>query len=270
MSVAIDTVVFDLDGTLYDHDPVYDRYAEEIAARLPDGPRERFLRHWGAFKNGTGPRIVGLGYDESRRSLFRHSRGQVTGYLTWDLAERAVPVPREPVSFGAGWVNVGDLWGVLSVLAGEYGLSRDERQDAFLATRVYMRGEGRLAADAALGTHLSALRRGGVRLVVISNSPIDSVEQTLAHLDIRGCFDEIVGDAAKPAGMTEFFERGSPQRVLSVGDNYVNDIEPALDAGARAVYIDRHDTGLGSDRSTCEVVRDLHELWPAIQRVLDL
>ena len=84
MMPAIDTIIFDLDGTLYEEERVYDRYAEEIARLLPGEDRPDFIREWGEMKGGRGPKIVGLGYDESRRHLFRHAGGRLTGYLTWE------------------------------------------------------------------------------------------------------------------------------------------------------------------------------------------
>ncbi len=46
-------------------------------------------------------------------------------------------------------------------------------------------------------------------------------------------------------------ERREGERVLSIGDNFVNDIEPALEAGEYALYIDRYATSMGEDQARC-------------------
>lgn len=268
---AIDTIIFDLDGTLYDEERIYDRYAEEIARLLPGEDRAEFIREWGEMKSGRGPKIVGLGYDISRRHLFRHAGGRLTGYLTWEGED--LPAETEPGSyplFGSGRLNVGDSWGLLAALAARHGLPGDRRQAAFVATRTYMSGEGRLQVEPSLRPSLLTLREYGVQLIAMSNSPAGSVTDTFDQLGIGDCFSRIIPDAAKPAGLIDFLGTLSrAERTLSVGDNYVNDIEPALDAGAPALYIDRHDTGLGVDRPRCTIVPSREEAWKHLRTLVD-
>lgn len=259
MTAAFQTVIFDLDGTLYEEERVYDRYAEELARLIPEARRDGFIHAWSAIKQGEGRHLVGLGYDESRGQLFGHSRGRITHYLTWEGdAVPAQPGRPEEVNgqrlrFGSGHINVGDWWGVLAALAARFGLQADMRQAAFLAVRAHMSSDaGRLRPDANLRSTLLGLQSAGLRLIAMSNSPADTVGDTFDQLEIRDCFTTVVADASKPAGLLHFLEKERDSAsVLSVGDNFVNDIEPALDAGAQALYIDRHDTALGRDCPNC-------------------
>jgi putative hydrolase of the HAD superfamily len=266
---TLQTIIFDLDGTLYDEERIYDFYAEELASRLPEGVRDAFVREWGQTKSGSGRSLMGLGYDVAGRRLFRHSGGRATEYLTWE-GEMIAPDPGEetmpgPLEFGytTPYINIGDWWALLAALAAHHGLPGEARQDAFRATRAHMSTDaGRLSPSPALRQTLGRLRGAGPRLVAMSNSPMESVVDTFDQLGIRDCFDAVVGDAAKPTGMMEFLrEDVDPATTLSVGDNFVNDIEPALDAGARALYIDRHATGLGRDRKRCALAPTGESAW---------
>lgn len=263
---AIDTVIFDLDGTLYDEERIYDRYAEEIARRLPSMERDSFIRRWGVLKSGAHQSVVGLGFDESLRTLFRHTDGRVTGYVDWegkDLTMEYEPVTADldPL-FGTGRMQLGDWWGVLAALASTYGLALPERQAAFLATRDYMRDDGRLSPAVPLRHLLATLQGSGVRPVAMSNSPVNSVFDTLDQLGVLDCFSDVRGDAEKPAGMLRFLQTiPQPERSLSVGDNYVNDIEPALAMQCRALYIDRHNTRLGAGHPGCTIVSSIGMAW---------
>jgi FMN phosphatase YigB (HAD superfamily) len=86
----------------------------------------------------------------------------------------------------------------------------------------------------------------------MSNSPTEDVEDVLARLGIRDRFDLVMPAAAKPRGLAGLLDGlGSAERILCIGDNYVNDIEPALRAGGAALYIDRYESNLGTDSTAC-------------------
>lgn len=259
----IQTIIFDLDGTLYEDERVYDRYAEELARFLAAPERGRFLGEWGAIKEGQAPARIGLGYDLAADRLFRHARGRIVSYFDWtgeheEAADRADvgPVYGPDALFGGDRFNLGDRWGLLGSLAARYGVTTQQRDTAFLATRDFMgTPEGRLREERGLRPVLEALRRSGQRLIAMSNSPAATVDDVFGQLGVRDCIDLIISDAHKPRGLQEYLERQTePESTLSVGDNYVNDIEPALEAGGWALYIDRHETGLGADWDRCERV----------------
>jgi FMN phosphatase YigB (HAD superfamily) len=77
-----------------------------------------------------------------------------------------------------------------------------------------------------------------------------------------------MGDSGKPVGLKNWFsDIDGPDLVLSVGDNYVNDIEPALKAGAEALYIDRHTTDLGSEYDACYRVSSIGSAMAWLSRM---
>lgn len=265
------TIIFDLDGTLYEDERVYDRFAEELARFLPYDRRAQYFRDWERAKQGDLAARIGLGYDETRDCLFRFSGGRIMSFIDWQRHEEPAPAigdtslnrdarPEEPPVevpiFGEGRINIGDWWALPDVLAAHYGVPRPDRASAFLATRDFIGSEGfRLRREPWLVDTLQGLRGGGKRLVAMSNSPAASVDDVFDQLGVRRYFSLIVTSAEKPHGLTRFLEEeAAPERVLSIGDNFVNDIEPALRAGSYALYIDRHDTRLGADSPRCYCV----------------
>lgn len=262
---GISTVLFDLDGTLYEDPAVYDRYAAEMGSNLDPQTRERYLDHWQRAKTGGDAARVGLGFDADTDLLFRYRGGRIVSTIDWTGLETPAPSaaeedPERPVGppievpiFGRNRRNIGDLWAMADVLAMHYGVPREKRSAAFMATRAFMASdEFHLHLPPGMEERLRDLRARGFSLLAMSNSPLASVHDVFDELGIRQYFDAIVADAAKPVGLIDWLADGSnSEGLLSVGDNYVNDIEPALKAGARALYIDRHATGLGTEYDTC-------------------
>jgi FMN phosphatase YigB (HAD superfamily) len=266
--IAGSTILFDLDGTLYEDPAVYDRYAAELASNLPPGPRRHYLEHWERARHGRDVARVGMGYDIDRDLFFRYARGRMVSLIDWggeetpvtsDAAEnpeRPVDPPIEVPIFGHNRRNIGDLWAMADVLAMHYGVPRDRRSEAFIATRAFMATDAfQLHLPQGMERCLASLHSRGFTLVAMSNSPVESVHDVFDELGIRAYFSMIVGDGGKPAGLARWLSgMDGADRVLSIGDNYINDIEPALKAGAGALYIDRHATGLGSEYERCSHV----------------
>lgn len=269
---TIQTIIFDLDGTLYEDMRVYDRYAAELARFLPVDRQQQYAADWALTKQRQGVARVGMGYDETRDRLFRFAGNRILHFIDWNGHPEPVPRPDPSTThreigagpppdaptievpiFGTDRFNIGDWWGLPDVLASHYGVARDERGQAFLATRAYMGSDAfHIQPEPGLRDALLTLNTGGFHLVVMTNSPAETTAEVLDHLGIHTLFAHVAPSSKKPLGMRRFLEQVSPaERVLSIGDNYINDIEPVLQAGGHAVYIDRHATELGTDRARC-------------------
>lgn len=254
---------------------MYDRYAEELARRLPGEAREAYLREWQRAKQGESVAKVGMGYDASRDLLFRYEDGRMLAYVDWkgnllpppqdgseraDL-DRASTVPGSPMEvpiFGSERINIGDFWMLPDALAAHYGLPREQRTAAFQATREYMaRADVHLQLEPGQRAMLEALEAAGMRLIAMSNAPAWTVHDVVDKLGIRRYLSLVVAEAGKPLGLTRLLEESG--RVLSVGDNYVNDIEPVVHGGGWGLYLDRHGTEAGAGFSTCKRVRSVEE-----------
>lgn len=189
MSTPGRTIVFDFDGTVSLGDGPVLRYAHHVSETLPgDDVRTRFVAAVAA-----GLRDVG-GPD-----------GAVDGYA---LVQRLAVQHRVPERLVSA---------------------------AFLASRAELGGpHAPVVAPAGLGCFLRGLAGLATR-VLVTNSPDVRIPEALAALGIAGAFDEVVTGAGKPAGMGEVLDRVDPgpaagpptARLLSVGDLWVNDLEPA-------------------------------------------
>lgn len=106
--------------------------------------------------------------------------------------------------------------------------------------------------------------RAEARIMLVTNSQETGLESLLARLGIAGCFDDIVAGAGKPDGLRRLLQRTlgadlrvRPWRLFSLGDHYRNDIEPAVEIGAAAGYIDRFGRRDGPATASAPVAEDL-------------
>ncbi|WP_053774965.1 HAD family hydrolase [Clavibacter capsici] len=188
MSTPGRTIVFDFDGTVSLGDGPVLRYAHHVSETLAGEARIRF-----ASALAAGLPQVG------------RASGAVDGYA------------------------------LVQGLAADHGVPARLLSAAFLASRAELGGpHAPVLAPAGLAAFLQGLP-GRVRRVLVTNSPDVRIPEALAALGLDGAFDEVVTGAGKPAGMPAVLDRVDPgpgagpaaARLLSVGDLWVNDLEPA-------------------------------------------
>ncbi len=111
---------------------------------------------------------------------------------------------------------------------------------------------------------LDVLRRGGLRLLVVSNSD-GTAEAKLARAGLRGLVDgvvdsRVVGSEKPDRGIFDHalaLARCAPERVLHVGDLYDVDVAGARAAGLHALLLDPFGDW---DEADCERARDVAEV----------
>jgi FMN phosphatase YigB (HAD superfamily) len=162
-----------------------------------------------------------------------------------------------------------DGYYAVAALGRELGVSDADRNAAYLESRTAVHaGEVPIFAPPGLREVLDAAREH-VRVVLVTNAPEHGVEALLRILRLDGVFDEVRGDAGKPAGMGSIVEAllddaglaATPERLLSVGDIWVNDLEPAAVRGCVTALVDRYGTGGGRPTHRAATIV---ELYPAI------
>ncbi len=194
-------LVLDFDGTLWRGNQPLEHYAATVARGLAPAERGPYLAQVRAFLGG----------------------------LRWQVVGTAAPPE--------------DGWTAVSRFAGARGATADRLEAAFLETRErIVAGAFRLEVPAGLPEFLAWSRRW-CTVVLATNSPASSVGPVIDRLGLGDLLDDVATGAAKPAslatlvqGWLERFE-ASPERVMSVGDHYRNDIEPAVRAGWFTAYI---------------------------------
>lgn len=147
---------------------------------------------------------------------------------------------------------------------------RNRFWDAFLATRAFMLTPAcRLEVPSGLPGLLFEARKR-VRVAVATQSPRDTSLRLLSRLGLIDRFDDIATEAGKPEELPLLVRRWvggvSPERVMTVGDHYPNDIAPGWEAGWHTVHI----SPWGLVPGPAEVrVRRLEQAYPAIRRFIE-
>jgi FMN phosphatase YigB (HAD superfamily) len=147
-----------------------------------------------------------------------------------------------------------DGYAAANFLAEQLGVSGTDRNAAYLESRDIL-ARGTLTTHAPAGLHgfLESLPKR-VQRVLVTNAPAQGVTSQLEALGLVDLIDRTVTDAQKPQGMrpicqqllNEFELRDTPERVMSVGDIWVNDLQPVAELGGNTAYIDRHGARDGS------------------------
>ena len=216
-------VVWDFDGTVCVGDAPVHAYLQAVLDRIPNASDDEIRRSLNAYFDGD-PAGGGTAAD---------------GYAlvgTW-AREQEAPA---------------------AVLSEAYAASRSALHD----------GRIEVAAPAGLAALLDG-RPAGVVCALVTNAPVTGIDAVLERIGLAGRFDVIVGDAGKPAGMpgvlAELLDRFDlpATALLSVGDIWVNDLQPAARIGGTTALIDRFGRGEGSPDLRAAT---LPELAPAVEQ----
>lgn len=135
-----------------------------------------------------------------------------------------------------------DLWNALTSASHEAGLPYEVANACFLdVRRRIIRGEFPVEVPAGVISLVAALARARVPMAVVTNSDGASGRDLLESLGLKSLVRHIHADAMKPGGFVPATRALFPDlpsaQVLSVGDNYRNDIEPALTCGMVALHV---------------------------------
>lgn len=271
----VQLIIYDLDGTLYEDTHHFDYYAGQLKQRLAADAQGAFQADYDAALRDEHPLRIGRTYDANRDLILVQIKGDVSEVYRWDGTQlpeeevRALYPDKVTVNL-EDMFSVGDMWWVPGCMARHYGLNGAGTTEAFLATREWMMGpEFEMNLIPGLKEAIAASRAGGVKQVLVTNSPQPDSEKILDKIGLLDSFDLKVFTARKPSGTKGVFERVSQQfgvayeHILSVGDNWVNEILPANELGCQTVYIDPH--GIGSGLESDKLVKSMGEALPLIE-----
>ncbi|MBW4041165.1 MAG: HAD family hydrolase [Acidobacteria bacterium] len=172
----------------------------------------------------------------------------------------------------ARWLASGgghvDGYAFVADWAARHGVPEATRSAAYTASRAALHaGDVGITAPAGLAALLRE-RPADVRCVLVTNAPVAGIDPLLERLGLARLLDSVVGDARKPSGMPAVLERllaeasRSPDALLSVGDVWRNDLEPAAAIGGATAFVDRFGRGEGSPTFRA---RTLEALLPSIE-----
>lgn len=278
MMSGVSLIIYDLDGTLYQETDHFIYYAELIRDGLPEKRRTDFWRDLERIWSNRHPLTIGRVYDANRDYVLSvDEQMRVVKAWTWSgepLAAARVQAtyPDSVVCRMEGpLIAVGDGWWIPVVCARRQGLS-DTRQ-------YYLRTKERLHDTPdwlrPIPGLADAIRNAGrsVPQIVATNSHQEDAEGLLERLGLADAVSGLYPSCNKPTAAENWFRRicvewdVPPERALSVGDNYLNDIIPALRLGMRGLLIDggnvSNDVATSSDRLAR--ARSIAELIPWLE-----
>jgi len=244
-------VIFDLDGTLYEGKDHFHYYAQRLCGSLPQDAQLPYIKEYESILQGKHILSVGKVYDAARDTVLvvEPFTYKVTAGWHWtsqsideETLKRLYPTP---VLFDAeNIIAVGDGWWLPYVCAKRYGMLFETGQKLYLQTKEMMgSAQFSLAKVEGLKEGLIHLKKKA-EIVLLTNSDALDVRRLLVKLELQDVFDTLITEGQKPLmtikHMTELLENYlvMPSKALSVGDNLINEILPALKLGAKTIWID--------------------------------
>ena len=237
----IKTVVFDLDGTIYQNNRFHPDYIHFL---LEGTPYESWKQPLISFIDEVfaGKHLVMNDYycstplcaDRFEDYIAALEGARIPG-LTFETS-----IARDDSIF------LGDAWAVVSLIGSTLGLIQNGRgNEVYKKTGDNMSEDGMVgnmrlkAAILELGKHYET--------VLLTNSYEQTALDFLAQLNFSGVFTKIVYSAHKPFGLVENLTRFCPQLAeqpetfLTIGDHAFNDLMPLQRLGAKALWINPFD-----------------------------
>lgn len=247
----VKVIIFDLDGTLYEDTHHFGYYAQCLQTRLAKENRELFEQDYQAALAGKHPLQIGRIYDARQDLILVQKKGVVTQAYEWNgelcPEERVKRLYPQSITVNLDqMLSIGDLWWVPSSIARHYGLSNEQSYEAFLETRRYMMSpEFQMNPVRGLRESIEKWKRN-CQIVLMTNSPKPDSEAILKKLNLHDLFDHKVFEARKPTMTKDHIEEIQLKygvafsEILSIGDNWMNEIQPAQQLGCKTLLIDPH------------------------------
>lgn len=242
-------IIFDLDGTLYEDTNHFAYYAEQLKLQLPPGTGDAFDAEYAKMLDGRHVVSIGKVYDALRDFVLQVDPFSMRVQKGWTWQGKTVPTAEvqqhypDPITCDFDTlIAIGDGWWLPNVCAKHFGAT--DTYSAYEKTKEYM------ATDQFSLTRIPGLREGLLQLkekreiVLLTNSQADDVQRLLNRLNLEGIFEQIITEARKPqhtiAWFTKLMEAYGLEAkdCLSVGDNYLNEIAPAIRLGMQTIFID--------------------------------
>jgi putative hydrolase of the HAD superfamily len=243
-------LIFDLDGTLYEDTDHFDYYCRLLQKRVSDEKKQAFWNTYESMKNGTHPVGIGKVYDIKNDASVTVDPmtlqvTKVTSFegIEWSEEQLKKEYEGELVYDFERLIAIGDGWWLPYATAMHFGLKQSDTWECYNATKEYMvTDQFTLSKTPGLKDALMRMREKK-KLVLMTNSEREDVKRLLNELELEGIFHTLHTESQKPlltkdklhAILEEF--QVQPHEAVSIGDNFINEIAPALLMGLKAIYI---------------------------------
>lgn len=231
------TVIFDLDGTIYQNTTFHTDYihylVEDTALKAWTTPLIQFCE--GVF---TGENLV-MNEFYSTKAIKAESPEQYFAALEENILEA---ISYEQALVQDDLLFLGDAWAVLTLIGETLDLFGNGRQDLiYRKTREKMEQRG-MEGNVKLKKAIVELTTR-CNVILLSNSYEQTAREFLRQLGFARVFPVLGSSANKPFEMISKLEEldanifSEPQAVLSIGDHAFNDLMPIERKGGSTVWI---------------------------------
>ena len=237
MKDEIKTLVFDLDGTIYQNTVFHRDYLRFLVEGTDKASwADELIRYADAVFCGEHLEMNAF-YGDARIEAFTPEM-----FFRGLEAARLPDFPYEEALLRSDCIYTGDAWAVVTLIGKALGLLDGDRIDT-----VYRRTREKMSADGMTGSVRlrDAIRSlgGNFDTILLSNSYESTAIAFLEQLGYSNTFEKAVFSANKPGGMIDalyaqdatLLER--PQSVLTIGDHAFNDLIPLQQLGCRSLWI---------------------------------
>lgn len=279
LTINIKVIVFDLDGTLYEDTHHFEFYAKRLQNKLTGANQTSFWEDYQSALKGMHTIKIGRIYDAENDLVLVQEDNRVKEVYSWEgkllgSSDRLEIYPLPITIEQRRMISIGDLWWVPSAIARHHGLSPENTSEAFLETRSFMMGpEFQMERVSGFKQALLGLKKKGLKIVLLTNSPESDSEVILTKLGFEKLFDWKIFEGQKPTHTAERFTQIKEHfyvefnEIVSIGDNWINEILPAAKLGCSTVLIDPHQI---SDKSYADkIVKNLSGLIPILNHLAE-
>lgn len=244
-----DVIIFDLDGTLYEDTDHFAYFADLLKQEVTDDLKVDFEKEYERMIAGDHIVTIGKVYDAVKDNVLEIDSSSMKVYKAWTWSGTSIDketITQEyssPVQCDFNtMIAIGDGWWLPNVCAKHFGVA--DTYPAYEKTKEYM------ATDQFQLTQIPKLRdslwhlKEKKEIILITNSQADDVQRLLQQLNLEGIFENIITQAKKPQITMNHFSAimkkyaVKPEKMLSIGDNYINEIAPAIRLGMNTIFID--------------------------------
>jgi len=232
----IKTVVFDLDGTIYQNLSFHPDYIHFL---LEGSGKEE-------WKDALVEYVEKI-YKGQRLKFNSFYCIKPLEYISLEEYFEKLETAVLDISFEEAFerkdvMYLGDAWAVLIIIGATMGLLDNGRNDiVFKKTREKMSADG-MEGNMRLKNAIIELGKH-YKTVLLSNSYAETAEDFLRQLGFTGVFRQAVYSARKPWGLVENLSKqcpevlDEPETVLSIGDHAFNDLMPMQRIGCKTLWV---------------------------------
>lgn len=250
-------IIFDLDGTLYEGKSHFEYYANLIKLELQVEKQSLFGETYRSMLDGNHPIKFGTVYDAVRDYVITLSPStlEVQSVCNWEgeIIKDGESLYESPFNLNDPTrVVVGDGWFLPVAAAVHFGLT--EMYHCYYKTKEYMSSD-EFVMEQTKGLKESLTKLKDIKnLVLMTNSEYDDAMNILKMLELSNVFDLVIADAFKPENTIKHLEgivekyHVKCDEVISIGDNFINEVIPAVQLGMNGICITNHELDVSSDK----------------------